>query len=123
MKDMLQRLRISKTKTTPLHEQSDGMVIRNVKTVEEHLREVVSAHPKDWDKRLPIFLLVNRTLTHETAGTTPASMMLGTELRLPCDQLFGGPGETVVYGELRGCPRGSASWYPPLGPSTSERGQ
>jgi hypothetical protein len=27
--------------------------------------------------------------THETAGTTPANMVLGRELHLPCDLLFG----------------------------------
>jgi hypothetical protein len=33
------------------------MVKRCVKTAEEHLRKVVSAHQRDWDERLPIFLL------------------------------------------------------------------
>jgi hypothetical protein len=33
----LQRLGVSKTRTTPLHPQSNGMVERYIKTVEEHL--------------------------------------------------------------------------------------
>jgi hypothetical protein len=48
-----------------------------VKTVEEHLRNVVSAHQRDWDKRLPNFLLAYTASTHETSGTTPASMLFG----------------------------------------------
>jgi hypothetical protein len=36
------------------------MVERYVKTVEEHLRKVVSIHQWDWDDRLPIFLLAYR---------------------------------------------------------------
>jgi hypothetical protein len=34
----MQHLGVSKTRTTPLHPQSDGMVERYIKTVEEHLR-------------------------------------------------------------------------------------
>jgi hypothetical protein len=33
------------------------MVERYVKTVEEHASQVVSAHWRDWDERLPIFLV------------------------------------------------------------------
>jgi hypothetical protein len=36
-----------------------------------------------------IFFLACRASTHKSTGTTPASMMFGTELRLTCDQLFG----------------------------------
>jgi hypothetical protein len=35
---------VSKTRTTPLHPQSYGMVERYIKTVEEHLRKVVALH-------------------------------------------------------------------------------
>jgi hypothetical protein len=44
----------------------------------------------EWFERLPIFLLVYRASTHNTTGLTPACLVLGTELRLPCD-LFGAP--------------------------------
>jgi hypothetical protein len=37
------------------------MVDRCVKTVEVHLRKVVSTHKRDWDERLSIFLLAYRT--------------------------------------------------------------
>jgi hypothetical protein len=70
------------------------MVERYVKTIEEHLRKVVSTHQKDWDERLPIFLLAYRASTHDTTGMTPANMVFGRELRLPCDLLFGAPPQT-----------------------------
>jgi len=41
--------------------------------------------------RLPIFLLAYRSSTHETTGVTPASMVIGRELRPPGDLMFGGP--------------------------------
>ena len=91
MQEVLERLRVSKTRTTPLHPQSDGMVECYVKTIEEHLRKVVSTHQRDWDERLPIFLLAYRASTHETTGVTPANMGFGRVLRLPCDLMFGAP--------------------------------
>jgi len=36
MQDILERLGVSKTRTTPLHPQSDGMVERNDKTIEKN---------------------------------------------------------------------------------------
>jgi hypothetical protein len=46
---------MSKTRTMPLHPQSDGMVEHYIKTIEEHLRKVVASHQRDWDERLPPF--------------------------------------------------------------------
>jgi len=91
MQEVLERLGVNKTRTTPLHPKSDGMVERYVKTIEEHLRKVVSTHQRDWDERLPIFLLAYRASTHETTGVTPASMVFGRELRLPRNLMFGAP--------------------------------
>jgi hypothetical protein len=51
------------------------MVERYVKTIEEHLRKVVSTHQRDWDKRLSIFLLAYRASTHDTTGMTPADLV------------------------------------------------
>jgi hypothetical protein len=67
------------------------MVERYVKTIKEHLRKVVSTYQRDWDERLPIFLLAYRASTHDTTGMTRANMVFGRELHLPCDLLFGAP--------------------------------
>jgi transposase InsO family protein len=91
LQEVLQCLGVSKTRTTPLHPQSDRMVERCIKTIEEHLRKVVASHQRDWDERLPLFLLACRASTHDTTGLTPASLVFGRELRLPCDLLFGAP--------------------------------
>ena len=85
MHEVLKRLGIRKTSTTPLHQQSNGMVKRYVKTIEELLRKVVSTHQRNWNERLSLFLLAYRASTHETTGVTPANMAFGRELRLPCD--------------------------------------
>ena len=46
-----------KTRTTPLHPQSDGMVERFNRTLEQYLRKVVSEQKMDWDEHIPRFLL------------------------------------------------------------------
>jgi transposase InsO family protein len=45
LQEVLQRLGVSKTRTTPTHPQSDGMVKRYIKTIEDHLRKVVTGLP------------------------------------------------------------------------------
>jgi transposase InsO family protein len=68
LQEVLQRLGVSKKRTTPLRPQSDGMVERYIQTVEEHLRKVVASQQNDWDERLPLFLLA-RASTHDTTGS------------------------------------------------------
>jgi hypothetical protein len=57
------------------------MVERYIKTVQKHLREVISMNHRDWDKRLPLFLLAYRAFTCKTTGTTPASMVFRSALQ------------------------------------------
>jgi hypothetical protein len=96
MQEVLERLGVRKTRTTPLHLQSDGMFEHYVKTVKEHLRMVVSTHQRDWDGRLLVFLLTYRAATHETTSVTPASMVFERELHLPCDLMFRAPPDREV---------------------------
>ncbi|KAJ8932053.1 hypothetical protein NQ318_008401 [Aromia moschata] len=55
---------------------------------------------KEWCKKcvfLHLFLLAYRSSIHETTGQTPASIVMGRELRLPCDLKFGcTPGDDVA---------------------------
>jgi transposase InsO family protein len=53
MQEVLELLGVSKTRITPIHPHSDGMVEHYVKTVEKHLRKVVYTNQQDWDERLP----------------------------------------------------------------------
>jgi hypothetical protein len=56
------------------------MVERYIKTIEENLRKVIASHQRDWDERVPLFLLAYRASTHDTVGLTPAKLMFGREL-------------------------------------------
>jgi transposase InsO family protein len=50
LQEVLQCLRVSKTRIMPLHPQSDGMAERYIKMIEEHLRKVVASNQRDWDE-------------------------------------------------------------------------
>ena len=82
-------LGIHKTRTTALHPQSDGMVERFNRTLEEHLRKIVDKDQRNWDKCIQMFLLAYRSAKHETTGYTPAKIIFGSDLRLPADLKFG----------------------------------
>jgi hypothetical protein len=71
MQEVLERPSVNKTRTTPLHPQSDVVV----KKIEEHLRKVVSFYQRAWDEKPPIFPLAYRASKHETTGVTPAKML------------------------------------------------
>ena len=54
---MCNLLRITKTHTTPLHPQSDGMVERINRTWEAQLAMFVEHHQQDWDEHIPYLML------------------------------------------------------------------
>ncbi|KAJ8944260.1 hypothetical protein NQ318_013672 [Aromia moschata] len=93
----------------PVLEKSDGteerkqlIVPRN--RVPEVLEEIHNGSTgghlgvtKTLGKLLHLFLLAYRSSIHETTGQTPASIVMGRELRLPCDLKFGcTPGDDVA---------------------------
>ena len=94
--EMCALLGIHKTRTTPLHPQSDGMVERINRTLEAQLSKFVDEHQRDWDHYVPFLMLALRSATHETTKCTPAMLQFGRELRLPVDLLLGRPEELMT---------------------------
>ena len=95
---------IKKTRTTPFHPQSDGMVERYNRTLENQLALFVNDNQNDWDERLPLVLMAYRSAVHESTGCSPARLMMGRELRLPLDLTYGRPDDhlrqcTTEYGQ------------------------
>lgn len=84
-------LGIRKTRTTPLHPQSDGMVERFNRTLAQQLAKYCEADQGDWDVKLPAMLMAYRSAVHEATDYTPARLMFGRELRLPVDLATGRP--------------------------------
>ena len=88
---MCELLGIEKTRTTALHAQSDEMVERFNRTLENHLAIFVEQNQKDWDRWIPSLLMAYRSSVHKTTKQTPACLMFGRELNLPIDLLYGRP--------------------------------
>ncbi|VDI66204.1 Hypothetical predicted protein [Mytilus galloprovincialis] len=94
-KEICDTFRIDKTFTTSLHPQSDGLVERFNRTVEDMLSKVVSRDQKNWDEVLPMVMLAYRTSEHDSTGQTPSMMMFGREAELPIDLVLGLPPNVI----------------------------
>ncbi|KMQ90068.1 integrase core domain protein [Lasius niger] len=64
-------LGIRKARSTALHPQSDGQVVRQHRTISNFIAKFVSKDQKDWDRWIPMFLLAYRSSKHEVTGVTP----------------------------------------------------
>ncbi|CAC5412258.1 unnamed protein product [Mytilus coruscus] len=73
--EMCRHLGITKTRTTPYHSQSDGMVERFNQTLENMFSAYVSDNHRDWDKQLPYVMMAYRSTEHEITGMSPNMLM------------------------------------------------
>ena len=85
MAEVCKLLDIKKTRTTPLHPQSDGQVERFNRTLVEMLRGKIKEDQSDWDLQLPTCMMAYRSAVHESTGMSPNELMLGRELEVPLD--------------------------------------
>ena len=89
--EMCQMLGTTKTRTTPYHPKSDGMVERFNRTLETMLSAYASDNHKDWDRQLPYVMMAYRATAHETTGFSPNMLMLGRETSTPLDLVYDMP--------------------------------
>ena len=88
LKEVCQLLGVVKTRTTPYHPQSDGLVERFNHTLLNLLSMAASENERDWDLHIPMVMMAYRTSVQESTGCTPFYLMLGREGRLPADVMF-----------------------------------
>ena len=91
VKEICRLLGIVKTRTTPYHSQSDGMIERFNRTLISMLKRATIDAERDWDLKLPCLMMAYSTSIHETTKATPFSVMFGREVQLPIDIMFGKP--------------------------------
>ena len=98
--EMCHLLDISKTRTSAYHPQSDGMVERFNRTLASMLSLFVKDHQRDWDVHVPMVMMAYCSTIQETTSVSPNKMMMGREVNMPIDLLFGGPLEAkeATYG-------------------------
>ena len=104
LKEVCQLLGVKKTRTTPYHPQSDGLVERFNRTLLDMLSMAVKDDERDWDLLLSTLLFAYRTSRHVTTGVTPFELMYGRDARLPEAVLFSIPASTLM------CSRIDCSW-------------
>jgi len=97
--ELSQVLGIKKTRTTPFHPQSNGMVERQHQTIIEYLAKFVSENQRDWDQWIGMCLLAFRLARHEATKISPAEMCFGRDLKLPLDLLRGNPPDKLRCSE------------------------
>ena len=87
--NLCELLEITKTRTTPYHPQSDGMVERYNRTLQQILSMFVNENKDDWDDHLPYVTMAYRACVHESTKCSPNLLMLGREISLPLDIMTG----------------------------------
>ena len=89
MKEVCKLLGVKNSRTSPYHPQSDGLVERFNRTMEDMLSKYTSDHPRDWDVHLPLVMMACRSSVHEATTFTQYFTMFGREICLPIDIMFG----------------------------------
>ncbi|XP_033761504.1 uncharacterized protein LOC117343268 [Pecten maximus] len=85
------KLEVNKTRTSPYHPQSDGLVERFNRTMKRMLATFAHENKEDWDDHLPYLMLAYRSSVHSSTGYSPNKLMLGREVMLPIDLMVGLP--------------------------------
>ena len=93
LQELCRQLHIKKTRTTPYHPQSDGLVERFNRTLLDMLSTGLAddSNHSDWESHLPKVCLAYNTSVQSTTGYTPFYLMFGRQARLPVDIMYGLP--------------------------------
>lgn len=100
-------LGIAKSRTTPYHPQSDGMIERFNRTLQQMLAIFVDENRTNWDDHLPYLMMAYRATVHESTKCTPNLIMLGKEITLPIDVIAGSP---PMQHQHEGCYSSYVEW-------------
>ena len=82
-------LGVEKSRTTPYHPQSDGLVERFNRTLLDMLATAVGDQPFEWEQHLRRLCYAYNTSIHPTTGFSPFQLMFGRTARMPADITLG----------------------------------
>ena len=92
----MQLLQMDKTRTTPLHLQSNAVFERRKKTSQNMLAKCINEEQSNWSQQLPYVMMVHRSSVHESTGYTPQFLVFGQQLSLPFDCMYPNPQEKTT---------------------------
>ena len=70
-------LQIDKSRTTPYHPQSDGLIERFNRTLLQMLATCADSHPFEWEDHINKVCMAYNTSIHASSGYSPFSLCLG----------------------------------------------
>ena len=101
--ELCEMLDIKKTRTSPRNPKCNGQSELFNRTLLSMIKAFLKDEQSDWDLHLGCLAAAYRATPHASTGLTPNLLMLGREVRLPVDLIYGGipneNGETISYGD------------------------
>ena len=100
--ELCRLLEIRKTRTSARNPRCNGKVERFNKTLVRLIRAYLRGQQREWDRNLGCLAAAYRATPHESTGLTPNLLMLGREVRLPAEVMFGSTtseGDLTSYGD------------------------
>uniref|UniRef100_A0A8C6MBU6 Integrase catalytic domain-containing protein n=1 Tax=Nothobranchius furzeri TaxID=105023 RepID=A0A8C6MBU6_NOTFU len=86
--ELCRLLQIPKSRTSPYHPQSDGLVERFNRTLWSMLTLFVEDNQLNWNALLPYIMLAYRSSAHASTLVTPYKVLFGREIMLPVDVML-----------------------------------
>ena len=80
-KEVCRLLEIKKTRTTPYHLASNGLVERFNRTLAKMIKGFVGDHQDNWDEHVLLLTAAYCSTAHPATCFTPNMLMLGREVR------------------------------------------
>jgi hypothetical protein len=101
--DLCELLEVRKIRTSVANPRCNGQTERYNRTLLRMIKAYLRGQDDRWDENLGCLSAAYRATVHESTGMTPNLMMLGREVRLPAEVMYGGrtsTGEDMVsYGD------------------------
>ena len=91
--EICQLFGICKTRSSPYHPSSNGLVERFNRTLASLIRSYLEMRVTDWDEHIPYLTSAYRATVHPSTGFTPNFLMFGRETSGPVDLPFPVPKE------------------------------
>ena len=87
--ELCRMLEVRKTRTSPGNPRCNGQTERFNRTLMRMVKAFLKDEQRDWDLHLGCLAAAYRASPHEATGMTPNLLMLGREVRLPAEIIFG----------------------------------